>query len=186
MRQVFPVLLLLLTGSVWAGTPGAKAGGDPASPEIRLAGPCWQAQAQRGDWILVRVRLGAVADRPVETVQRTTVTAVTEEGPQRLVTVTHEVESGGNKEKLTQVYRLDADASKPPGPAESSASEERRTVAGKALAFTVRERAETDGAEKATTKTWSSTLVPLGGCVRIERNGKAVYELLDFGRERTR
>ena len=44
--------------------------------------------------------------------------------------------------------------------------------------------AEPDGASKLTVKTWSSDSVPLGGMVRIEQNGKTVYELLDFGREK--
>jgi hypothetical protein len=185
MRQALGLLLVLWAGAARAATPGTKAAPDVRIPaEVRVLAPSWQAAAQPGDWVQVRTRLSLGAGRELETSQRITVTSVAR-GPEELVvTAVHETESGGNKERITQLYRLPVTGPPAPGPAGREVGQEGLTIAGKRVSCMVRERAEPDGANKLTVKTWSSDSVPLGGMVRIEQNGKRVYELLDFGREK--
>jgi hypothetical protein len=183
MRQASAIFLVLWAGGAWGATPGPKPRPEAGIPaEIQVRAPSWQAQAQPGDWVLVRTRLSLGAGRELETTQRTTVTSVAQNGQERVVTATHEAESGGNTERITQLYRLPVTDSAAPVPAGKEAGQEKLTVAGKPLNCVVRERAEPDGANRLTVKTWSSESVPLGGVVRIEQNGRTVYELLDFGR----
>ena len=185
MRQALGLLLVLWAGAARAAGPGVKSAPDVRVPaEIRVLAPCWQAAAQPGDWVLVRTRLSLGAGRELETSQRISVTSVARNAQELVVTAVHETESGGNKERITQLYRLPVTGPPAPGPAGREVGQERLTVGGKQLSCAVRERTEPDGANKLTVKTWSSDGVPLGGMVRIEQNGKTVYELLDFGREK--
>jgi hypothetical protein len=187
MKQAPVLFLTLWAGAAWGATPGTKTTPEAQTPAvIQVLAPSWQAAAQPGDWVLFRVRLILGAGRELETSQRISVTAVARNAQELVVTAVHETESGGNKERIAQVYRLPATAAPAPAPAGREAGEEKLTVAGKRVSCVVRERTEPDGANKLTVKTWTSDGVPLGGTVRIEQNGKTVYELLDFGREKTK
>jgi hypothetical protein len=61
-----------------------------------------------------------------------------------------------------------------------------QVVVGKhRLRCRVYEETRADGPGKqVTVRTWVCPSVPLGGTLRIEHNGKTVYELLDFGQAR--
>ena len=161
----------------------------PARSEIQVSATAWQASARIGEWVRIRTRVPLGGDRGVEVVQELRVQAVTEGAAVRLVTLAITTESGGNKEQTLQYFRVPprASSASPPQPmktgveGEKEAGKAQLTVAGKTLKCLVRERTEPDGLEKLKLKTWDAPGVPCGGTVRIEHNGKAVFELLDFG-----
>jgi len=161
--------------------PAAEA--TPADPPVlRVSADAWQARAEAGVWTRVKLTVRMDGTPAAEVVRESRVESVTEDATGRHVTVAISAESGGNKDKIVQRYLVPAGTgADAPAPSTTPPPAAELTVAGRKLACTIQETEETAGSRKIKVRIWTAAEVPMGGTVRIEHDGAAAFELLDFG-----
>ncbi|MCW8133546.1 MAG: hypothetical protein KIS92_24595 [Planctomycetota bacterium] len=173
--------LALLLAGLSAAEPAAPEA--EAVPEVTASAGSWLGAAEKGQWARARVTLATGPGRTLTVQREQKVTQVTVDAQGRHVTVASTVASGGNDEKHEQRFLAPAGPHEAePEPAAEKAAGETLTVAGAKLACEVTVRKlDPAGPAPHAVKTWTCAQVPLGGLVRVEHDGKPVFELLDFG-----
>lgn len=195
LRSPLPALAAALVCCA-AATPAAEESKDDAKKPLEIeasgAEADWLARAQAGDWITSRstVRLDdktSVVTDARRSVWRVRDEAAKDEAKTRVVEIKEEAALGGNTSAIEIHYRMkpahstgaDGGGEAPLGQAKGA---DKRKIAGKTVNCRVYERTVEAGKRKVKIRTWRSDEVPFDGVARIEHDGKAVYEVLDFGR----
>ncbi|MCK6473232.1 MAG: hypothetical protein L6R28_15925 [Planctomycetes bacterium] len=195
IRSPLPALAAALVCLAAAARAAEEARDDAKKPleiEATAAEATWLARAQAGDWITSRSTVRLDGETNVVTDARRSVWRVrdgeaNDQGNTRVVEVKEEAALGGNTSATEVHYRVkpassdsaDGSGNAPLGQAKGA---DKRKIAGKTVNCRVYERTVEAGKRKVKIRTWRSDDLPLDGVARIEHDGKAVYEVLDFGR----
>lgn len=165
--------------------PAAPVAEKDPFPELTLPPQSSLAKAEKDQWVKARITVWIGEKRQIEVVRETHVKAVETDAKGKHITVETTNAAGGNKTTSTQRYLvLEAKTGTEPADEEKAQPAESVDVGGKKVECAVGLRDENAGGKTIAVKTWRSNQVPMGNFVRIEHDGKAVYELLDFGTRR--
>jgi len=149
-------------------------------PEVAVPTSAWQARTVTGQWTKARIVMAVPGGAEKELVRTLRVVAVKEEGPHRHVRVDVNVNYAGNRETTVERYVAREDVQLPAPAEEKNLGEQVLTVSGVKLVCRLTERT-TSADPPVTIRTWNCDRVPLDAVVRIEHNGKAVFEVVDYG-----
>ena len=172
-----PVLVLLLSALAVTGLSAVEA---QVPPETAVPPSAWQARAETQQWAKARLALMLPDGRQAELVRTLRVTEAKADAQGRHATVEVTTEHAGNKEIAVERYVVSATAPAEAVREEKDLGQQTLTLGGTKLACRATERT-TVGPPPVSIRTWTSDQVPLGGTVRIEHDGKVVFELLDYG-----